>query len=1810
MSTNGKPMDFDLANIIYHDQYETLKDSVDESHAALNESQPSAQVLESCAKEIERALDLYEDCWPTYRDFISTETGLLNTKVREHRTIARDARKTRKDVLDRISSLTISVAPPSPNVPNPSKPLPMPKLPAINIPTFLGAYQEWPAFWDLYASLVHDRTDISAVMKFSILRGRLGGNALKIIEGLSITNTNYDVAIKVLKETYEDNTRLSRSLIKELNNLPSPKHNYEELLNFRLSYQKLLLQIENSGTHIDQLDPILTSTITQKLSSETSKLLIQKYSTFNLTLDQISEGLKYVLALFEYCQEKEESPKSKPQNTKVATVLLSHDNKVHSKGTKSRTIKHQQPKSVSTGNVNFSTTNYKPCTFCKANHASKYCPDYPTVDSRKVRVRELKLCFTCLQPGHVSSDCKVAIKCRHCDGSHHTFLCYKLFNVPVINQSKAKNVSDVVKQGSSPIPTVSSNSVCNIPEFQAGSQPGSKAQLNVAAVQHSVNEVLVPTAIPTATVLLSGAGTRIETRSMLDTGSQRTFICSSLVRELNIEPFVEIPLTVAPFGTEPTSAERTIVKVVVRLGKTRVTLKAVVCDKMNTSIHSPGLGSVVNAMRSKGIKLADRHLDGDEVDNVRLLIGVDYFHVFAHSQRRTMGVQLFSTSGGVLISGPIPQWAYGTQSSSSVAAQSVFCGHVCLTEVHDDVHAVSNLWSLDAIGIKQVEYSPEEKVTVQQLEQSIHHSDNGYVVSLPFKSDSRPPSNYRVALGQMHSLMRKFQEDPTLWNHYQTILTDYLTQNFIEVVPSSDSIKGHYLPYHHVRKESTTTPIRLVFDASSKRAGELSLNDCLNTGPSITTKLFESLLTFRTNPFVALSDISKAFLRIRIDESSRDWCRFLWVTDPFDPNSIVTYKFCVVLFGARSSPFILQGTLDYHLRHHPNSIAKSLINCFYVDNFIKTYADVKEMFAEYPLINEILNDANMPLQEWVSNDVRFNQFVGAEDLISTKKGKFSVLGIMWYIHSDVLTIRPCKVIESTITKRSVLSCVSSVFDPLGLISPVVILGKILVSDLWKSNFKWDDKLDEEFEGRFMHVQSQLSQISCIEFPRFVVVPGRCQLHVFCDASEKAFGAVAYSVDLSSQMSNILVSKARVCPQQKLTIPKLELTSVNIGCKLAHSLMSNSSLKFESCVIWSDSEATIARIKNDRCKESYVRNRVREIRDMKFRILYVNTKENPADLLSRGIDVQKLAESSLWKHGPSWLITQEYPIQKDCLVDASVNVSVNEITTEPIHFIPNQMIIRVDRYSCLAQVKRIMRLILRLINFAVGYNFPLDPLLYLIRLEQSQQYPNVIAYLKDRNLNVSADIKNFVYSLNLYLDENNFIRARGRIHNANLGESAKFPYLLPPKSHLTKLIVRYLHINNNHCGVSVLIVLIREQFWIPKGRQGIKSIVNDCNMCKRVCRKPEVVPGPPPLPEERVTYVRPFYCVGIDYTGAIAYVDNESEIEYKSYICLFTCASTRAVHLELVASLSAADFLLAFRRFCAAFSVPNVIITDNAKNFTGFCQFWHKLSEEPEVKAYMESRSVKWKFNIPRSPWKGGFFERLIGVTKGCLSKALYRKSVTYDELRTLLTEFTALINNRPLTYIAEDSDEVLTPNNLLYGRNICLAPPLNALAEDEVPYAENIDLRKQYSKLSELLKKFEKSWNSDYLTALREKHYNCVDVPETCPFRVGDVVLVNLDNCSRQWWPLGRVETLIKGPDGVIRSVQVKVGSKLYHRSLNKLVLIEVDSSETLPVPEEEGDVMMPQLQSPEPVVNVRPLRRAAVDCNAKRQALIDEQLL
>ena len=183
---------------------------------------------------------------------------------------------------------------------------------------------------------------------------------------------------------------------------------------------------------------------------------------------------------------------------------------------------------------------------------------------------------------------------------------------------------------------------------------------------------------------------------------------------------------------------------------------------------------------------------------------------------------------------------------------------------------------------------------------------------------------------------------------------------------------------------------------------------------------------------------------------------------------------------------------------------------------------------------------------------------------------------------------------------------------------------------------------------------------------------------------------------------------------------------------------------------------------------------------------------------------------------------------------------------------------------------------------------------------------------------------------------------------------------------------------------------------------------------------------PPLPLERVSSSPPFNNTGLDFAGPLYAMEkpvgNADSHTIKAYVCLFTCASTRGVHLELTKELSASVFLQAFRKFCACRGVPSTIMSDNAKTFKFCSKEIEKIVRSEEVHQYLTNRQISWQFIVEKSPWWGGYWERLVRSVKRCLRKTLGRSTLTFDELATILVEIEATLNNRPLTYVCDDTE--------------------------------------------------------------------------------------------------------------------------------------------------------------------------------------------
>ena len=266
-------------------------------------------------------------------------------------------------------------------------------------------------------------------------------------------------------------------------------------------------------------------------------------------------------------------------------------------------------------------------------------------------------------------------------------------------------------------------------------------------------------------------------------------------------------------------------------------------------------------------------------------------------------------------------------------------------------------------------------------------------------------------------------------------------------------------------------------------------------------------------------------------------------------------------------------------------------------------------------------------------------------------------------------------------------------------------------------------------------------------------------------------------------------------------------------------------------------------------------------------------------------------------------------------------------------------------------------------------------------------------------------------------------------------------------------------------------------------------------------------------------------------------------ESKYYICLFTCASTRAVHLELVESLDVDSFIRAFRRFSSRRGLPATILSDNAKTFKAMAKEVRCLLRSPKLHERLSYQGVKWKFIVERSPWQGGFWERLVRSVMRCLVTVVGRALLTYFDLSTILVEIEAVINARPLTYVFYDSEGIsypLTPSHLINGRNLLQKP--NENYTEIVSTYDALSRRARYQ--HHLLSQFTKRWKEEYLIGLMEAYKTRQNTNNVC-----------------------LSEKLIMGADSKVRAAQVQLpttkGKKLLQRPVQHLIPLEISCKET-----------------------------------------------
>lgn len=1738
--------------------------TINSATLALAVANPPLPIVRQQRDELESRWKKYEQSWCKYEEENIEDED--DADFQEDQNLHTQKETETKAMMLQLEAV-IATASASVTTVSPSTTPILGKLPEIHLPDFYGDLEKWPAFWDIFQSLVHNRTDLTPVVKFAYLRSALKGKAAEAIKGFQTTDLHYPDAITTLKDNFANPKKLQRCLIQKWLGMKSPKYEHKELLSFKLEYESTLRSLKNY-VDTEASDWMITEQILTKLPVQAVEYIYQHTKTQYPKLEEIGDGLQSLLELM--------AQKSKFHKE----ISLTNTGKPHMP-VKQESIRQEK---TQIGSYVLSASEQR-CLFCQGvNHFSYQCSTYGSVAVRRDRLKELGRCLRCVRKDHDVSNCKTRFTlCKTCGkDNHHGLLCYKLLGTPK-TKVKGENSSNILKVNSAP-PQAASFTMTSVT---------SKTNLEPATVKESVSlsvgtkisndesTNLCVTALPTATGTVRNEDIQgdISCRIFFDPGSQRSFISSKLVKQLKLTPLFETSMKICSFQKEGEEANYQIVNPIITLGKHSHQIKAVVMENMNVIIHSPGLLDLADKLREKGVRLADRNLCSDTITDIEVMIGVDYFSQFIKGFDHIYGIDLYSCSGGKLISGPIPSniglkpSKAGTSMHITVMRVTENHSPLAITDlIEEETTDIHKLYDLETIGIQPNEMAPDDRLTLDTYMNSVQYHNGQYWVRLPWKMNSPVvPNNFRMALGQLYSLLNNLKKRSDHLVHYDKVIKDQLQAKFIEIVPNPQSQEMgscHYLPHHAVEKNSVTTPLRVVFNCSARASKGLpSLNDCLMTGPSLTEKLGNVLTKFRLGNYAYVADISKAFLRVGLQEIDRDYTRFLWVKDiTAETPEIVTYRFTSVLFGSTSSPFLLQATLTKHFKDSVSPLKDTLLDNLYVDNLQGTVDKESSLIKIYHEANKEFKKANMPLQAWNSNNLTLRSII--EDEFQEKiPTDVSVLGMNWNTESDTLSVCQPKFWNYVnLTKRKLLSLISSVFDPLGLLSPITIKGKLLMQRAWLEKLEWDTTLPNEYEIEWDELRAELEIIQTCKFPRKVSCENTVrELHVFCDASSKAYGAVAYIVseNESDLVSHLVTSRSRVNPLQSRTIPQMELTAIEVGIKLIRYLVSTLNWKFTKKTLWSDNEASLQWIRNQKSSIIYVQNRVKTILSLRegIDILYVPTNENPADLLSKGLTMKRFKDSDLWFHGPDWLRTQDWPKQKSHVVVNEVTAVKSERVLSPI--------LPYENFSTLFRLLKVTKIVFCFLN--IKFNLDLNPMKYWIRFIQNKYYYNVLGLLNcTLPVTGNKEAKKLISDLGLFLDADYLLRCRGRLQNASLPITTRYPILLPPRNCFTKLVINRAHCDVFHGGLSETLAQVRTEYWVPRGRQAVKDVISKCVLCKKVVGKSYKYPGPPPLPDFRVNLIEPFHTTGVDYTGAIQLSKTITGFPQKSYVCLFTCTTSRAVHLELARDLKAETFLLLFRRFCARRSMPKHLISDNATNFQSVSNSLLTIMKSPSVKEYLDHNEIKWHFIAPRAPWQGGFYERLIGVVKICLRKVLYHKRVSEDELSTILTEIETRVNNRPLLYIGDEgnTNDTLTPSHLLHGRRLRTMPTLTESSSEPVLCENNLIM--QYVSVSKVIKHFESLWKAEYLTALRERNYGAQHPVSKNNLNLGDVVLVQVER-PRDFWPLGKIVQLYPDKDNIVRVVDVLCGGRIGKRTVDKLIPLEVgdmgeDLRETLTV--------------------------------------------
>ena len=866
---------------------------------------------------------------------------------------------------------------------------------------------------------------------------------------------------------------------------------------------------------------------------------------------------------------------------------------------------------------------------------------------------------------------------------------------------------------------------------------------------------------------------------------------------------------------------------------------------------------------------------------------------------------------------------------------------------------------------------------------------------------------------------------------------------------------------------------------------------------------------------------------------------------------------------------------------------KTIRHNFYVDDLLKAVKTEEGAVQLMMEVKKICAAGGFNLTKISSNSVKVLESISREDRAKTVRDltlgtdplpEERSLGVLWDTNSDTLgfQVDVTKMAKKPVTKRGMLSATASCYDPLGVVTPCIVKARVLIQDLFQMKVDWDDQIPTPTEKAWRHWLGQLPHLSSYRVPRCLSEGGlgesTAELHHFADASQRAYGTVSYLRTVAPDgrvHCALMTSRARLAPVKTLSIPRLELAAaklaVEVGQTLARTLQAEVQQTF-----WTDSTTVLKYIQNEKTRfHVFVANRLAVIHDGSNvdQWRYVPTDQNPADLVSRGVDALALKDSDLWRSGPQFLketcdrwprnpaeeeeVSEDDPEVKACSTCLTAELddgSVNPIKKMAAHYSTWKRLVR-----AVAWLRRVLQRLRDGARSSTSSPAELNATEFeeaefcVVQYAQQTSFPQEIQDLRaGREVRLSSPLTRLDPVI-----QDGVLRSQGRLKNLALGRGVRCPVILPKKGRVVDLLIEDFHRRAGHQGRQHVMADIMQFYWILGVNSAVRRVLGRCVSCRRRQRPPESQKMAE-LPEDRIQDgEKPFTRTGVDFFGNF-YV-KRGRANVKKYGVVFTCLAVRAIHIELADSLSTDSFLCAMRRFLARRGDVRVMRSDRGTNFIGaereLREEVEKLVEKNDLiqRAALEYK-IDWKFNPPHASHFGGAWERMIRTIRKILNALLIQQSFNEETLHTLMCEVECVINNRPLLPVSLDprDDAPLTPNHILHLNSILPGPHDPSDADLQGP--------RRWRQAAYLADQFWRRWRRDYLPLLQQRDRRMTRSQTN--LNQGDVVLLVDDLVPRGVWPLGRVEEALMSNDGKVRTVRVRSRGTLFLRPVSKVVKI------------------------------------------------------